>query len=108
LRFGLVRQFSLICAIVLLDGGVCSFHAGIDLHARTLYLCALGQAGAVVRSVNRKAEPGTLLAALAPWRAGLVVGCECNFAWHWLAGLRGLTPSGSPLTDHPRRQGQER
>jgi transposase len=64
-----------------------SFYAGIDLHARTLYLCVLDQAGTVVRSVNLKAEPATLLAALAPYRAGLVVGCECMFAWYWLADL---------------------
>ena len=42
------------------------FYAGIDLHARTLYLCVLDQAGSVVRSVNLKADPATLLTALAP------------------------------------------
>ena len=33
------------------------------------------------------AEPDRLLAALAPYRDGLVVGCECLFAWYWLADL---------------------
>jgi UDP-2,3-diacylglucosamine pyrophosphatase LpxH len=32
-------------------------------------------------------EPERLLAALAPYRDGLVVGCECLFAWYWLADL---------------------
>jgi len=30
-----------------------------------------------------------LLEAVAPFRDGLVVGCECIFAWYWLADLFG-------------------
>lgn len=63
------------------------FYAGIDLHARTLYLCVLDQAGAIVRHVNLNAEPRAFLEAVAPYRDGLVVGCECMFAWYWLADL---------------------
>src|SRR5262249_2522821 len=32
-------------------------------------------------------DPDRLLAVLAPYRDGLVVGCECLFAWYWLADL---------------------
>jgi transposase len=63
------------------------FYAGIDLHARTLYLCVLDQAGDIVRHVNLKADPRALLEAIAPFCDGLVVGCECMFAWYWLADL---------------------
>jgi transposase len=63
------------------------FYAGIDLHARTLYLCVLDQAGAIVRHVNLKADPRAFLEAVAPFRDGLVVACECMFAWYWLADL---------------------
>ena len=33
------------------------------------------------------ASPAAVLGALAPYREGLVVGCECMFAWYWLADL---------------------
>jgi hypothetical protein len=33
------------------------------------------------------AEPDTFLGAVKPFRKNLVVGCECMFAWYWLADL---------------------
>src|SRR5207244_13134064 len=44
------------------------FYAGIDLHARTLHLCVLDQAGTVVFDHNLPCRPDVLLAALAPCR----------------------------------------
>ncbi len=32
-------------------------YRGIDLHARTMYLCILNQAGAIVLHRNMKADP---------------------------------------------------
>jgi hypothetical protein len=32
-------------------------------------------------------RPDAFLDAIAPFRDGLVVGCECMFAWYWLAHL---------------------
>jgi transposase len=63
------------------------FYCGIDLHTRTLSLCVLDSAGAIVCEATLPPEPDQLLAALAPYRDGLVVGCECLFAWYWLADL---------------------
>jgi hypothetical protein len=63
------------------------FYAGVDLHARTLAVCILDQAGAVVFEANLAADPQAFLRAVAPFRAGLVVACECMFAWYWLADL---------------------
>src|SRR5262249_31595244 len=63
------------------------FYAGIDLHARRLHLCVLDAKGKVVRDVNIAATPDAFLAAIAPFRNDLVVGCECMFAWYWLADL---------------------
>jgi transposase len=63
------------------------FYAGIDLHARRLHLCVLDANGKVVKDVNVAANPGAFLAAIAPYRHDLVVGCECMFAWYWLADL---------------------
>jgi transposase len=47
----------------------------------------LNQAGDKVLHKEVAAEPAALFDALAPYRAGLVVACECMFAWYWLADL---------------------
>src|SRR5262249_3401426 len=63
------------------------FYAGIDLQGRRLHLCVLDAKGTVVKDVNIAATPEAFLAAIAPYRHDLVVGCECMFAWYWLADL---------------------
>jgi transposase len=60
---------------------------GIDRHARSLHVCVLAAQGQVVLDRNIAANPSAFLAALAPFRADVVVGCECMFAWYWLADL---------------------
>jgi hypothetical protein len=49
------------------------FYCGVDLHARTMYLCILDQAGQVVIDRNLPANPDAFLRAVAPFRDGLVV-----------------------------------
>ena len=63
------------------------FHCGIDLHARSLHVCILDQAGNVVFDRNLAARPETFLRAIAPFRDDLIVGVECLFAWYWVADL---------------------
>jgi transposase len=63
------------------------FYCGIDLHARTMYLCVLNQAGEVLLHRNMKAAPEPFLKAIAPYREDLVVCVECIFTWYWLADL---------------------
>jgi transposase len=63
------------------------FYCGVDLHARTLYLCVLDAAGKKVLHKEVPSEPAALLEALAPFRTGLVIAAECMFAWYWLADL---------------------
>ncbi len=63
------------------------FTCGVDLHARTMYLCVLDRDGKTVLHRNLPCRPEAFLAALAPYREDLVVGCECLFAWYWLADL---------------------
>jgi transposase len=63
------------------------FYCGVDLHARTLSLCILDPAGQIVVEATIAANPAAFLKAIAPFRDGLVVGCECLFAWYWLADL---------------------
>src|SRR5471030_3423892 len=64
-----------------------AFYAGIDLHARSMFTHILDSAGATVFERDLPASPDAFLNAIAPYRAGLVVGVECMFAWYWLADL---------------------
>src|SRR5207302_11281974 len=63
------------------------FYCGDDLHARTLYLHVLDADGRTAFDGNLPARADAFLAAVAPFRDGLVVGVECMFAWYWLADL---------------------
>jgi transposase len=60
-------------------------YVGVDLHARTLYVCVLDAAGTVRLSKNLPAKPQPFLAAIEPYRPDLLVGCECMHCWYWLA-----------------------
>ena len=60
---------------------------GIDLHARTMYMCILDQTNAVVLHRNMPSSPGAFLQAIEPYREDLVVSVECIFTWYWLADL---------------------
>jgi transposase len=64
-----------------------AFYAGVDLHARTMFTHVLDQHGRTVLERDLPARPEAFLGAVEPFRAGLVVGCECMFAWYWLADL---------------------
>jgi transposase len=62
-------------------------YCGIDLHARSMYVCIVNQEGDILLHRNMKAAPEPFLKAVAPYRAGLVVAVECIFTWYWLADL---------------------
>jgi transposase len=64
-----------------------AYYCGIDLHARSLYLHILDDKGTTRLEQDVPASPAAVLDALKPYRDGLVVGCECMFAWYWLADL---------------------
>jgi transposase len=63
------------------------FYCGIDLHARTMYLCVLNQDGEILLHRNMRAGPEPFLQAIAPYREDLVICVECMFTWYWLADL---------------------
>jgi transposase len=53
-----------------------------------MYVCVLDREGQTVLHRNLPCRPEAFLAAIAPFRGSdLVVGCECLFAWYWLADL---------------------
>src|ERR687888_1377387 len=63
------------------------FYCGIDLHARTMYLCLLNRDGEILIHRNMPAGPDPFLKAIAPYREDIVVAVECIFTWYWLADL---------------------
>ena len=63
------------------------YYCGIDLHARSMYLCVLDQDGKVVLHRNIPAQPKPFLTAIAPYRDDIAVAVECIFTWYWIADL---------------------
>ena len=61
-------------------------YCGIDLHARSMYLCVLNQAGGIVLHRNMKADSDSLLKAIHPFRQDMAIAVEC-ITWYWLADL---------------------
>lgn len=89
------------------------FYCGIDLHARTMYVCILDQAGETLLHRNMNATPEALLKAIAPYRDQLVMAAEGMFTWSWLADFcaehRIPFVLGHALYEgHPWEQGQTR
>lgn len=64
-----------------------SYYCGIDLHARTMYICILDNTGKKVFHKNIPCKSERFLQAIEPFRSDLVVGVECVFCWYWLADL---------------------
>ena len=85
------------------------YYCGIDLHARSIYLCIMDQSGKILLHRNMRANPNSFLKAVAPYREDLVVSVECMFTWYWLADLcrseqiTFVLGHGSLHESHPRR-----
>ena len=62
-------------------------YCGIDLHARSMYLCILDQEGHTLVHRNMPTNGDRFLQAIAPYREDVVVAVECIFTWYWLADL---------------------
>jgi len=63
------------------------YSCGIDLHARSMYLCVLNAKNKVLLHKKFPTEPEALLSAIKRYRKDIIVGVECMFAWYWVADL---------------------
>ena len=63
------------------------FYCGIDLHARTMFVCIVDQAGNKLVHQNVAANPKAFLKVIASYRDDIAVCVECMFTWYWLADL---------------------
>ena len=64
------------------------FYCGVDLHARSLFIHVLDAQGQDrLRTATCPPRPPPSSTPSSPSATDLVVGCECMFAWYWLADL---------------------
>jgi transposase len=63
------------------------YYCGVDLHARTMYLCIVNQADEILYHREIPTKAGLFLEKLAPYREDVVVCVECIFTWYWVADL---------------------
>jgi transposase len=63
------------------------YYCGIDLHAKTMYVCVLDGEGRILVHRNISSTPQAFLEILEPYRADVAVAVECMFTWYWLADL---------------------
>ena len=63
------------------------YSCGIDLHARSMYVCVLDREGTVLLHRELPCEPARFLMVIRRYREDLVVGVECIFSWYGLANV---------------------
>lgn len=61
------------------------YYCGIDLHARSLYVCIVDNSGNICLHKEIKAAPEPLRELLSPYLGQIVVGVECMHCWYWVA-----------------------
>ncbi|QLE97782.1 IS110 family transposase [Neptunomonas phycophila] len=60
-------------------------YCGIDLHARSLYVCIIDHDGKTLLHKEISANPESLYRLIEPYIDDLVVGVECMHCWYWVA-----------------------
>ena len=63
------------------------FYCGIDLHARTMYICIMNNEGRILKHKNMSTTAENLIEVIEPYRSDMVLAVECIFTWYWIADL---------------------
>ena len=63
------------------------YYCGIDLHARSMYVCILDADGNKLTHRNMRVSEENLLKAIEPCREDICIAVECTFSWYWIADL---------------------
>ena len=61
------------------------FYIGIDLHARTMYICVINNIGETVFHKNMECSRDNLELVTNTFGKDIVIGVECIFTWYWVA-----------------------
>jgi len=67
--------------------GTHKYYCGIDLHARSMYVCVIDGGGNILLHRRIKNEPGLFLSIIRPYREDIGVCCETTFNYYWLCDL---------------------
>jgi len=71
------------------------YYCGIDLHAKTMYVCVLDGEGKILVHRDIGSNAHAFLEIIEPYRPDVAVAVECIFTWYWLADL--CTKEGIPF-----------
>ena len=63
------------------------YYCGVDLHAKTMYVCIVNNEGKILLHKNIPTNKECFLKLIAPYRENLAIAVECMFCWYWLADL---------------------
>ncbi len=58
------------------------FYCGIDLHARSMYVCIMNQAGEILVHRNMATTADKLVKVIEPFHNDVVLAVECIFTWY--------------------------
>ena len=61
------------------------FYIGIDLHARTMYICVINNSGETVFHKDMECSRDNLELVTNTFGKDIVLGVECIFTWYWVA-----------------------
>lgn len=61
------------------------FSCGIDLHAKSMYVCVQNKTGDVLVHRNLKNDFPVFLKTIEPYQKSIAIGVESTFNWYWLA-----------------------
>ena len=61
------------------------FSCGVDLHARSMYVCVQNKIGDILVHRNLKNDFPLFLQTIKPYQKSIAIGVESTFNWYWLA-----------------------
>ena len=61
------------------------FYIGIDLHARTMYICVINNIGETLFHKNMICSKDNLELIINTFGKDVVIGVECIFTWYWIS-----------------------
>ena len=61
------------------------YYCGIDLHARSMYICIVDRDGKTLFHENRAVNADVMQQAIAPYLPDVAISVECIFTWYWIA-----------------------
>lgn len=61
------------------------FYCGVDLHAKSMFVCIMDAKGEILFHRNITNNPDRFINIIEPYRKNIAVGVESTFNWYWLA-----------------------